>query len=129
NLPRVPGHELVGSIVEVGAGVDPARRGELVTAHFYLFCGRCQRCLAGREPVCDNLRGWVGVDRDGGYAELVSLPGRNAVELPAGLDPILATTVADAMATPVHVCRRAGVQPGERLAVIAAGGGVGVHMV
>src|SRR5438105_2863874 len=129
DLPRVPGHELVGTIVQTGPGVDPGRRGELVTAHFYLFCGRCARCLAAQEPTCENLRGWVGVDRDGGYAELVALPERNAVALPAGLDPVLATTVSDAIATPVHVCRRAGVRPGDRLVVVAAGGGVGVHMV
>ena len=128
-LPRVPGHELVGTIVETGTGVEPGRRGERVTAHFYLFCGRCPRCLAAQEPVCDNLAGWVGVDRDGGYAELVTLPGRNAVSLPAGLDPVLATTIPDAIATPVHVCRRVGVRPGERVAVVAAGGGVGMHMV
>jgi D-arabinose 1-dehydrogenase-like Zn-dependent alcohol dehydrogenase len=129
DLPRVPGHELVGTIVETGAGVDPGRQGERVTAHFYLFCGRCPRCLAAQEPICDNLAGWVGVDRDGGYAELVALPGRNAVALPAGLDPVLATTIPDAIATPVHVCRRALVRPGERVAVVAAGGGVGMHMV
>jgi D-arabinose 1-dehydrogenase-like Zn-dependent alcohol dehydrogenase len=129
DLPRVPGHELVGTITETGPGVDPARRGELVTAHFYLFCGRCPRCLAAQEPTCDNLAGWVGVDRDGGYAELVALPARNAVALPPGLDPVLATTIPDAIATPVHVCRRAGVRPGERLAVVGAGGGVGMHMV
>jgi propanol-preferring alcohol dehydrogenase len=129
DLPRVPGHELVGTIVGAGAGVDAARIGELVTAHFYLFCGRCPRCLAAQEPICDNLLGWVGVDRDGGYAELVALPDRNAVTLPAGLDPVMATTIPDAIATPVHVCRRAAVKPGERLAVVAAGGGVGMHMV
>jgi len=129
DLPRVPGHELVGTIVEAGVGVSPGRRGERVTAHFYLFCGRCPRCLAAQEPLCDNLAGWVGVDRDGGYAELVALPERNAIALPPGLDPVLATTIPDAVATPVHVCRRAGVRPGERVAVIAAGGGVGIHMV
>jgi propanol-preferring alcohol dehydrogenase len=129
DLPRVPGHELVGTIVGAGAGVHSDRVGERVTAHFYLFCGRCPRCLAAQEPICENLAGWVGVQRDGGYAELVALPARNAVTLPAGLDPVLATTVPDAVATPVHVCRRAGVRPGERVAVVAAGGGVGMHMV
>ena len=69
------------------------------------------------------------MDRDGGYAELVALPARNLVALPAGLDPVLATSIPDAVATPVHVCRRAGVRPGERVAVVAAGGGVGMHMV
>ncbi|MGH7902861.1 MAG: alcohol dehydrogenase catalytic domain-containing protein [Candidatus Dormibacteraceae bacterium] len=129
NLPRVPGHELVGRIVETGPGVDRSRTGERVTAYFYLFCGRCRNCLVGREPLCERLAGYLGVDRDGGYAELVVLPERNAIPLPAGLDPVAATVVADAVATPVHVARRAGMAPGDRVAVVAAGGGVGIHMV
>lgn len=129
HLPRVPGHELVGTIEAVGAGVPAERVGQRVTAYFYLFCGRCPRCLAGRESRCERLAGFVGVHRDGGYAELVTLPERNAIALPDGLDPVLATTIPDAVATPVHVARRAGIEPGERVAVIAAGGGVGVHMV
>lgn len=129
DLPRVPGHELVGRIVEVGPGVDEARRGERVAAYFYLFCGRCRRCLAGRQNLCDALAGFVGVNRDGGYAELVALPERNAVRLPDGLDPVLATVVPDAVATAVHVAHVAGIRPGQRVAVVAAGGGVGVHMV
>jgi D-arabinose 1-dehydrogenase-like Zn-dependent alcohol dehydrogenase len=128
-LPRVPGHELVGTIVEAGRGVPATRVGERVAAYFYLFCGRCRRCLGGRESCCERLAGFVGVHRDGGYAELVALPERNAVSLPEGIDPVEATAIPDAIATPVHVARRAGIAPGERVAVIAACGGVGVHMV
>jgi propanol-preferring alcohol dehydrogenase len=128
-LPRVPGHELVGTIVEAGRGVPATRVGERVAAYFYLFCGRCRRCLGGRESCCERLAGFVGVHRDGGYAELVALPERNAVALPESIDPVEATAIPDAIATPVHVARRAGIAPGERVAVIAAGGGVGVHMV
>ncbi len=126
--PRVPGHELVGTIEVVGPGVAAARVGDLVTAHFYLFCGTCRRCLAGLEPLCENLRGQLGVQCDGGYAEYVVLPARNALRLPDGIDPIEATVVPDAVATPVHVARRAGISPGERVAVVGAGGGVGIHM-
>jgi D-arabinose 1-dehydrogenase-like Zn-dependent alcohol dehydrogenase len=129
DLPRVPGHELVGTIVEAGPGVPAGRAGERVMAYFYLFCGRCSRCLAGRESRCERLAGFVGVDRDGGYAELVALPERNAVPLPPGIDPVVATVIPDAVATPVHVARRASLEPGERVAVIGAGGGVGIHMV
>jgi propanol-preferring alcohol dehydrogenase len=129
DLPRVPGHELVGRISEVGAGVEPERSGELVAAFFYLFCGRCARCLAGQEDLCDNLAGWVGVQRDGGYAERVSLPARNAIRLPEELDPVLATVINDAVATPVHVAGLARIRPGQRVAVVAAGGGLGVHTV
>jgi propanol-preferring alcohol dehydrogenase len=129
DLPRVPGHELVGRVVDTGAGVDPAMVGRRVMAYFYLFCGACPSCFAGLEPLCERLGGYLGVHRDGGYAERVVLPARNAVELPAALDPVSATAIPDAIATPVHVCRRSRIGPGERVAVVAAGGGVGAHMV
>lgn len=129
NLPLVPGHELVGTITAVGPGVSPARVGELVTAYFYLFCGACPKCLAGAEDLCLNLGGYLGVDRDGGYAERVAIPSRNAITLPEGSDPVLSTTVPDAVATPVHVARRSGMAPGQKVVVIGAGGGVGIHMV
>jgi len=128
NLPRVPGHELVGTIVEVGAGVSGDRRGERVIAYFYLFCGRCPHCLAGQESLCDNLAGFLGVDRDGGYAEFATLPSPNAIAIPRDIDPIAATVIPDAVATPVHVSIRSNIRPGDRVAVIAAGGGVGIHM-
>jgi len=129
DLPRVPGHELVGEIIAVGEGVDPGRVGERVMAYFYLFCGTCRRCLAGPESLCERLAGVIGVQRDGGYAERVALPARNLLPLPAGIPSAEATAVPDAIATPVHVARLAGLAPGDRVAVIAAGGGVGVHMV
>lgn len=128
-LPLVPGHELVGTVAPAGDGADQQLAGRLVTAHFYLFCGRCPACLAGREPLCANLRGNIGVQRDGGLAERVAVPARNLVPLPDGLDPVDATVVPDAVATPVHVARRAGITVGDRVAVLGAGGGVGAHMV
>ena len=129
DLPRTPGHEVVGTVVEVGPGVDRSRMGEIVVAYFYLFCGACPRCLAGTEDLCERLAGYLGVNRDGGYAELVTIPARNAIRLPQGIDPVLATAIPDAIATPVHVARRARIRPQDRVAVVAAGGGVGVHMV
>jgi D-arabinose 1-dehydrogenase-like Zn-dependent alcohol dehydrogenase len=102
-LPRVPGHELVGIVTAVGAGVAGDLVGARVAAYFYLLCGRCRRCLAGEEPMCERLGGFVGA--------------------------VLATAIPDAIATPVHVARRAGLGPADRVAVIAAAGGVGAHMV
>jgi D-arabinose 1-dehydrogenase-like Zn-dependent alcohol dehydrogenase len=129
-LPRVPGHELVGRVVELGPEADERLLGRRVTTHFYLFCGECDRCRAGREPCCRNLAGLMGVNRDGGYAPLATLPDRNAIPIPEEIDPVTATVVPDAVATPVHVCRtRAGVEPGDRVVVIGAGGGVGIHLV
>jgi propanol-preferring alcohol dehydrogenase len=126
--PVVPGHELVGVVTAVGPGAGQEWLGERVTAHFYLFCGRCELCRAGSEPLCEHSAGQLGTVRDGGYAEICVIPERNAVVLPTGLDPVDATVVPDAVATPVHIGRLAAVSPGDRVAVIGAGGGVGVHM-
>jgi propanol-preferring alcohol dehydrogenase len=128
-LPLVPGHELVGVVVGAGDERGEQLLGKRVVAYFYLICESCPACLAGREPQCANLAGWLGVHRDGGYAPLVTLPVANAIELPDGLDPVAATVVPDAVATPVHVAGRAGISSDDRVVVIGAGGGVGLHMV
>ena len=129
-LPRVPGHEIVGVVDAVGPDVTSPTPGERVMAYFYLVCGACEACRAGHDSLCHNLAGWVGVHRDGGYAPYTVLPARNAVPLPPDIPPAQATAIPDAIATPLHVCRtRARIQPGDRVAVIAAGGGVGIHMV
>lgn len=128
-LPRIPGHELAGTVLACGPGVDQPRPGDLVAAYFYLHCGSCPACWRGEHSCCENFGGYVGVHRDGGYAELVTLPRRNAIPLPPEMDPVGATVVPDAVATPVHIARRAGITRGTRVAVIAAGGGVGAHMV
>ena len=127
---RIPGHEIVGRVSEVGAGLTHVSEGDLVTNHYYLFCGHCTPCESGREPLCENLRGKVGVDVDGGYAEYVRLPGRNLVRLPDDLDPVETTVIPDAVATPVHVAERRGpIDPGDDVMILGAGGGVGIHLV
>ena len=129
-LPRVPGHELVGRVVNTGAGVATDLVGRLVAAYFYLSCGSCPECLAGEDNRCRRLAGYVGVHVDGGYGSIVTLPARNLIPMPDGLDPIAATVVPDAVATPVHICRnRARVGPGDRVAVVGAGGGIGMHLI
>lgn len=130
NLPRIPGHEIVGRVSETGQGVTHVAEGDLVTTHYYLFCGHCEYCESGHEPLCENLRGHVGVDLDGGYAEYVTLPARNVIRLPGSLDPVDATAIPDAIATPYHVAsQRAAIDPGDDVMVLGAGGGVGIHLV
>jgi D-arabinose 1-dehydrogenase-like Zn-dependent alcohol dehydrogenase len=128
-LPRTPGHELVGVVESVGPGVPDGLVGQRVAAYFYLVCGSCRRCLGAEDSLCDGFRGNVGVAIDGGYAQYAVLPALNAIPVPDGIDPVAATVIPDAVATPVHVARLAGLAPGARVAVLAAGGGVGIHMV
>src|SRR5690348_12410481 len=133
SFPRIIGHEITAEIVALGAGVAGLKLGDPVTAHFYLFCGHCRYCLSQLEPLCLNGRGNVGIECDGGYADYIKLPAHVFIRLPEALDykahPAEAGVITDALATPLKVLRRAEVKPGETVAVIGAGGGLGIHQV
>ena len=107
--------------------------GDGVTAYFYLNCGHCRYCLANLEPLCVNSGGNVGLECDGGYAEYIKLPAHIFIKYPEGLDykahPAEMGVITDALATPYKVLRRAQVKAGETVAVIGAGGGLGIHQV
>jgi len=129
-LPRIPGHEIIGTVVETGDGVSAPAVGERIAAYFYLSCDRCPSCRRGREPLCENLEGYVSVDIDGGFAEYVALPASNAIPIPSSIDPIDATAIPDSIATPYHVMnQRVDVGVGDDVLVLGAGGGVGIHLV
>src|SRR5262245_5433921 len=132
-FPRIIGHEIAGEIVEVGAGVTNLKVGDPVTTYFYLNCGHCRWCLQNLQPLCANTGGQVGLECDGAYAEYVKLPAQNFIKLPTGLDhrkhPAEIGVVTDALATPYKVLRRADVKAGETVAVMGAGGGLGIHQL
>lgn len=130
DLPRVPGHELVGTVDEVGAGVSHFDEGDRVTAYFHIVCGHCQACRSGHDSLCENHTGWISVDTDGGFAEYACLPARNVIDIPDSIDPAAATVIPDAVATPYHVAnQRANIERGDSVMVLGAGGGVGIHMI
>lgn len=72
----VIGHEFVGVVEDFGANVHDYRKGDLVCGEGHVVCGRCRNCLAGRRHLCPNTKG-VGVNRDGAYAEYLSIPVTN----------------------------------------------------
>lgn len=131
--PRILGHEITAEIVATGAGVTRLKAGDAVTAYFYFTCGHCYWCRINRETLCENFGGYVGRESDGGYAEYIKLPAQNFIKLPEGLNwkkyPAEIGVVSDAIATPLKVTRKARVMPTDTVAVIGAGGGLGVHML
>jgi propanol-preferring alcohol dehydrogenase len=85
-LPIVPGHEIVGRIVEAGANVSGCAVGDRMGIPWLGWtCGRCEYCLAGRENLCDYAR-FTGYDLDGGYAEYLVAHARYCFPVPAQYD-------------------------------------------
>jgi threonine 3-dehydrogenase len=74
-VPRIMGHEMAGEVVEVGKAVRSFKVGDYVSAETHIYCGYCYACRHGRTEVCMNLQ-IIGFDRDGAFAEYVSLPER-----------------------------------------------------
>ncbi len=130
SVPRIMGHELGGDIVEVGAEVHELATGDRCAVYFYLTCGRCRWCRGGRETLCEKFNGFVGVARDGGFAQYVCLPVESFLHIPAGLSYEAAAMATDAVNTNWHCMReRAKINPHDSVLMIGAGGGVGIHGV
>lgn len=122
-LPRVLGLDPAGTVISVGEGVDPGRIGEQVVVKPNVSCGECSRCRAGREADCPSQT-VVGVHRDGGAAEVVVVPARNAFER-AGIPADLATAAVHSVPIVLNAIETAGVVAGERVLVTGAGGTLG----
>ncbi|MEJ2859765.1 alcohol dehydrogenase catalytic domain-containing protein [Actinomycetospora flava] len=123
-LPFVPGHELVGRVVAVGAEVRRARVGDRVTTPFVQGCGRCPSCLAGQAQVCPHQE-QPGFTHDGSFAELVALrhADANLVAVPDDVDAGGAALLGCRVATAFRaVVDRGGLRAGDRLLVLGAGG-------
>ena len=90
--PMTIGHEYVGTIVDKGSGVKNIQIGDRVTGEGHIACGHCRNCRRGKLHVCENIVG-VGVNRDGAFAEYLSLPAENVVRL----DPRISDEMAAIM--------------------------------
>ncbi len=75
-VPMPVGHEFVGRVAEIGSNVHDFKPGDLVSGEGHVVCGRCRNCLAGRRHLCNHTSG-VGVNRQGCFAEYLSLPVTN----------------------------------------------------
>ncbi len=85
----VIGHEFVGLIVELGAGVTDYAIGDRVSAEGHIVCDHCRNCRAGKRHLCPNTVG-IGVNRDGAFAEYIVVPATNLWPIPDEISPELA---------------------------------------
>jgi len=111
--PLILGHEISGTVEELGSGASPRAVGDRVLIPSILPCGTCDMCRSGRANICPHLQ-MPGNHLDGGFAEFVRVPARDLVPLPADLDLIRSAVIADALTTPYQaVVHRARVQSGD----------------
>src|SRR4030088_3535340 len=122
-LPYTPGHENAGWVHEVGSAVTNVAVGDTVIVHPYISCGLCLPCRVGDDMHCLN-GSFPGIDRDGGFADLLKTSARSVVKLDPSLEPQHIAALADAGLTAIHAVKKAIpiLHPGTRAAVIGAGG-------
>ncbi|MFT6898412.1 MAG: threonine 3-dehydrogenase [Paraglaciecola sp.] len=99
-VPMIVGHEYVGEVVEIGQEVRGFNIGDRVSGEGHITCGHCRNCRAGRRHLCRNTSG-VGVNRQGAFAEYLSIPAFNAFKIPDNISDDLAA-IFDPFGNAVH---------------------------
>lgn len=123
-MPLTLGHEIAGVAKEFGPDADSKliREGDRVVVYPWIGCGSCRKCLAGAENLCEGQAGFLGFQRDGGYAEYVLVPNSRYLvkneRFEAGRSALLACSCLTAFNS-VRLC---GLMPDDLLVVIGAGG-------
>jgi NAD+-dependent secondary alcohol dehydrogenase Adh1 len=122
-LPYTPGHENAGWVHEIGSAVSNVQVGDTVIVHPFISCGLCPPCRRGDDMHCLN-GSFPGINRDGGFADLLKTSARSVVKLGPGLEPRNIAALADAGLTAIHAVKKAipVLTPGTRAVVIGAGG-------
>jgi len=122
-LPHISGSDIAGVVVDGGASAY--RPGLRVMLQPGLRCGRCAACADGRDNQCVHYD-VLGLQSDGGYAELVSVPAENIIPIPEDLDFVRAAAFPLTFLTAWHMLvTRAGLREGDVVLVLAGGSGVG----
>lgn len=128
DLPRIPGHETAGEVVEIGSDVVGWHIGQRVTVAIDVACGECVHCLTGQSQRCP-FKSRVGFERDGGHAGYVAVPAANLVLLPDNVSYEDASILPDAMACMYHCLITQGQLRMNQKLVILGIGGLGIHGV
>jgi 2-desacetyl-2-hydroxyethyl bacteriochlorophyllide A dehydrogenase len=120
-LPVTLGHEMAGVVEEVGAEVTNLHVGDRICLHYLVTCGDCDYCRTGKEQFCARAK-MLGKHCDGGYAEYIAVPARNAIPLPDEIPFEHGAILMCSSATSYHALRKARLKAGETVAVFGVGG-------
>ncbi len=120
-FPLTPGHEIAGTIEDMGESVTGFQRGDKVLVYPWIGEGTCPACRVGEENICDSPRS-IGIYQDGGYSEMVLVPSHKYLVKLEGLDPSSAASLACSGLTAYTAVKKAQSQPGETVVIIGAGG-------
>jgi acryloyl-coenzyme A reductase len=130
-MPCILGHEISGTVVDVGRDVRQFKAGDRVaTVQRYHICGSCRHCRMGRETLCPERKFTGDAGMVGGYAEYVAIEDDNVALVPEGIALQDASIVACTVGTILNAMREVGkLSAGESALVTGAGGGLGMHAV
>jgi D-arabinose 1-dehydrogenase-like Zn-dependent alcohol dehydrogenase len=120
-LPVTLGHEVAGWIEKVGSEVKHVAPGDRVCVHYLAHCGSCAFCTGGHEQFCRSAE-MIGKHRDGGYAQFIKVPARNAFLLPDEISFEIGAIMMCSSATALHALNKARLNAGETIAIFGFGG-------
>ncbi len=118
-LSTIPGHEVVGVVAEV----DKAKKfkvGDRVIVNCHVTCCECEYCRNGDLIFCRDLRA-IGFELDGGNAEYIAVPEASLRHLPDDISDEVGVIIGDALGTPYHAVKKAGIAPGEMVGIFGVG--------
>lgn len=128
-MPHIGGSDVVGRVVALGSAARGWSEGDRVIVNPSLWCGRCEWCRNGEEPLCDRYR-ILGEHTQGGFAEFVTVPARNLHGIPDDFDAVTAAAAPLVFATAWRgLVTRGRLREGDTVLITAASGGVGTAAV
>ncbi len=120
-VPLTLGHEVAGLVEKIGSQVTNVKIGDRVCLHYNIACGDCYHCATGNDQFCEKVL-MLGHYANGGYAEYIAVPARNAIHLPDEIPFEQGATLMCASATAFHALKKSRIKAGERAAIFGAGG-------
>ncbi len=119
--PVTPGHEIVGTVEEIGNNVSGISKGDQVLVFPWIGCGECPACKVGNENLCDTPKS-MGVFQDGGYSDYALIPNSKYLAKLDGVDPDAATSLACSGLTAYSAVKKANENSPEFIVIVGAGG-------